>query len=62
MLSQCRSPDGTPAWMRATGPDPVDETKADAYIARQIDRDYDLWVVEIESAKGWLSPDCKILS
>lgn len=61
VLSAVRTKDGALAWMRSTGPDPVDEAKADAYIARQVDIDYDLWVVEIEDRSGWLPPDMTLL-
>jgi hypothetical protein len=49
VLSQVRSADGELAWMRATGADPVDDQTADAYIARQVKFDPDLWVLEFES-------------
>ncbi|MCF8482123.1 MAG: DUF1491 family protein [Rhodospirillum sp.] len=48
VLSQARTGEGEAVWMRATGPDPVDERVADAYLERQERYDADIWVVEIE--------------
>ena len=49
VLSQIRTPDGTRAWMRATGAAPVDQAAADEYVARQVRRDPDIWVLEFDA-------------
>jgi len=49
VLSQMRAADGNSAWMRATGAVPVDQAATDAYVARQVKFDPDLWVLEFEA-------------
>lgn len=41
--------DGDIIWERATGEAPVTDKEADAYIARRVKSDADLWAVEVES-------------
>ncbi len=43
---------GTPRWSRPTGPNPVPEADAEAYLDRRRNVDPDIWVVEIEDREG----------
>ena len=49
VLSQARGGDGTLGWVRGTGAEPVDQAAADAYVARQLKYDTDLWIVEFDA-------------
>jgi len=53
VLTQSRDLDGRLAWLPALGGSTVPEVDADAYIRRAIERDPDIWVVEIEHLDGW---------
>lgn len=61
VLSQVRDAEGRPAWLRATGEAPVGEQAADEYVARQVRRDPDLWVVEFEAPDYRTPFEAKIL-
>jgi hypothetical protein len=60
VLAQARGTDGELLWIKATGPAPVAEADADAYIERQRRRDPDLWVVEIENGSAGTIVDARI--
>ena len=52
VMTRMTGPDGEPGWMAALGGGLVSEPDADAYIARQVGRDPDLWVLEVDDPKG----------
>ena len=52
VMSQMRDLDGKLGWMEALEGALVPEAEADVYIARQAERDPDLWVIEIEDRLG----------
>lgn len=49
VLSQIRAGVGDVSWMRATGASPVAQEIVDSYVARQVARDPDLWVIEFDA-------------
>lgn len=52
VYTQARDAAGRLGWLRSTGPEPVDDSRAEAVIARARDVDYDLWVLEVDSRDG----------
>lgn len=61
VFSQTRTLGGDPAWRAGTGAEPVSDSAADAYIARQQKYDNDLWVVEVEDPTGRYTLDGDIV-
>ncbi len=49
---QTRRGDGTAVWTRGTGPEPVPDEAAEAYLARAVRVDPDLWILEVEDRKA----------
>lgn len=52
VLTQTRDLDGHLAWLPALEGKAVPEADADAYVARAVKRDPDLWAIEIEDREG----------
>lgn len=52
--------DGASEWVAVPGGGEIDNQTADAYLAREIDRDRDLWVLEVDDPKGRYWPDAPI--
>lgn len=53
VLTQTRDFEGRPAWMTTHREAQISEVEAESYIERAIQRDPDLWVLEIEHREGW---------
>ena len=49
--------DGNAAWIPVLGGEAVDDDAASAYQARELGRDRDLWVIEVDDPKGRYWPD-----
>lgn len=49
LLTQQRNLEGVLGWVGVFQEDIIDDKKADEYISKSIQRDPDLWVIEIES-------------
>jgi hypothetical protein len=62
ILTQARDLDGRLGWLAALGGKLVPEADADAYIARAVERDPDLWVIEIEDRSGRNPFDGKVIA
>lgn len=52
VLTQTRDMDGRVAWLAAQQGALLAEADASAYIERQVKRDPDLWVIEVEDKQG----------
>ncbi|WP_119678200.1 DUF1491 family protein [Indioceanicola profundi] len=52
VYSQSRDMEGRLGWLAGLGGDLVPEADANAYIERQVMRDPDIWVIEVESRDG----------
>ncbi len=62
VLNQTRDIDGRLVWFAALDGALVPEADADGYIERSVERDPDIWVVEVEHADGWHPFDGRLMS
>ena len=62
ILSQSRDAQGQRVWLMASGPEPLADSDVETYIQRRIDRDPDIWVLEIEDRGGKYQPDAPIIT
>ncbi|MCT6880138.1 MAG: DUF1491 family protein [Commensalibacter sp.] len=49
VLQQVNNSEGELVWRRGTGNEPVTAQEADIYLKRHIERDPDLWIIEVET-------------
>ncbi len=62
VYGQTRAPSGELAWSAANAENPrLLEADANAYIERQTSFDPDIWVIEIEDAKGLYELDAEVI-
>jgi hypothetical protein len=61
VLTQIRDATGEAAWLRGTGATPVEEPVADAYIAKQLKYDSDLWIIEFDAPDDLPPFEAKII-
>lgn len=52
LFTQSRDLEGNPCWIAGGSGALLSEEEATAYIERQLKRDPDLWVIEVESRTG----------
>jgi hypothetical protein len=62
LLSQSRDAQGTRVWLKASGAEPMADADVEAYIQRRIERDPDIWVLEIEDRDNRYKPDAPVIT
>lgn len=62
VLSQIRDAGGERKWLMATGPEPVADADAEAYLERRVKSDPDIWILEIEDRHDAYEPDAPVVS
>ena len=52
ILTQTRDAEGKVCWLSATGERRLSEPETEAYLARAVERDPDIWIIEVEHPQG----------